>query len=110
MATVFVINEPKYQLDFSAAESFGEIVFVFPLWYKSTSRMASQAVSQAENVLKDFTSDDFLLFCGGDPTSFGIAMTVAAINTITPVKTLVWERPIDGKRGFYTVASFPFKQ
>jgi hypothetical protein len=109
MAKVFIINEPPQELDFTAAEEHGELVVVFPRSIRSTARMADAAVRRAEMILSEFTDKDYLLFCGGDPTSFGIVMTIAALNTRGAVKTLVWERPYNDKPGHYTVASFNFE-
>lgn len=110
MAKVYIINEPLAPLDFTAAKSIGDLIVVFPREMKSTSREPTAAVRRAEVILLGFTKDDYLLFCGGDPTSFGIAMTIAALNTQGVVKTLVWERPTNEVPGHYTVATFRFEE
>ena len=94
---VFVVNEPNISragttYDVSRAKRWGEISFVFtrdqPLPYVDPLF----AQRRAQDVMGAMTSDDFLVWAGGDPLGLVIAAAIAYSATGQFVGYLSWNK------------------
>ena len=97
MPKVFVVNEPNVSragrtYDVSPARRWGEMVFIFtrdmPLPYVDPV----YAQRRADDVLESMTSDDYLVWAGGDPLGLVIASAIAYAKTGTFMSYLSWDK------------------
>ena len=61
-------------LDYSQAERFGEVVFLFD-WNKQVVMSPQPTIRKLKTVLKDFSDNDYLLLVG-DPALIGLTTSV----------------------------------
>lgn len=100
MPKVFIVNEPdasrvpegRASYDTSPAAIFGELVYVFPAREDPPVRNRDLAMARAHEVLSEATSDDFLVWAGGDPFGMVIAAAVMADYTDGQFYYLMWDR------------------
>ena len=94
---VFVVNEPNTSragvtYDVSPARAWGEINFVFTRDMPTPSVNPIFAQRRAQDVLGDMTSDDYLVWAGGDPLGLVIASAVAYVATGQFLSYLAWDK------------------
>lgn len=100
MPRVFIVNEPdesrapegRATYDTNPARAFGKIVFINPADRPVPVRDPEGAVDRAHAVLADVTSEDYLVWAGGDPLGLIIAAAVMADNTDGKFTYLKWDR------------------
>ncbi len=108
---VFVIQKPrpggvkKITYDISPALEFGTFVYVFDENDQPGLTPVPSSL-KALRALGEFSSKDFLLWAGGDPCAFAIAVMAASWANNGSVNFLRWERgrEFDGERkgrGYY---------
>jgi hypothetical protein len=109
MPKVYLVNEPRVNnrgeiLDYSKAETYGEVVIIFDAnkWPKP-SKDASAALKHASDVLDDLTEDDYILYCGGDAIALAIVAMIADKFLEGRTKFLRWDRYKDSDDGQYRV-------
>ena len=94
---VFVVNEPNTSragvtYDVSPARAWGEITFVFTRNMPVPNVDPIFAQRRAQDVLGDMTSDDYLVWAGGDPLGLVIASAVAYVATGQFLSYLAWDK------------------
>lgn len=92
-ARVFVVNEPSKDdgsrtMDISPASDHGELVFLCPAGNPPLD--LRPMVDQMKNLLKDFSSEDFLLPVG-HPMLIAVAGALAARASGGRIKMLLWK-------------------
>lgn len=100
MSKVFIVNEPdesrvpagRASWDTSPAAYFGEMVYVFEAHNPPPVRDREAALARAHEVLSEATSDDFLVWAGGDPFGMVIVAAVMADYTDGQFTYLMWDR------------------
>lgn len=100
MPKVFIVNEPdesrvpagRASYDTSPAAFFGDLVYVFQAHEDPPVRNRDHAMERAHEVLSEATSEDFLVWAGGDPFGMVIAAAVMADYTDGEFTYLMWDR------------------
>lgn len=111
MATVYLVQQPRpsrergWTPDLSSAQQFGKIVPVFMADDK-VDFLPGESLFKARSVLRDFTSDDYLLYVHGSPVAFALCVSVVTQFMPHGYRLLRWERrPNNGirdpKDGYY---------
>ena len=96
MSKVYLIQEipgttkgqPKYNI--LGAQKYGEIVTLLPE-YSQMILSPGPLIQKLRTLLKDITSDDYLLL-GGDPAIIGVTCSVVSDLTNCQYKLLKWDR------------------
>lgn len=113
MPRVFVAHQPRpagansrTNFDITPALNYGEVVFVFESSF-SPSSDPDGALDIATEKMKDMTSEDYVLWAGGDPLASIIVGAVAFDMTDGEFNYLRWDRErgdggVATGRGFYT--------
>lgn len=100
--TIYVVHEPragsKYAAYDLAAQTapFGKIKYVFDVRKRPTDE-ADDCGYHAQQALKTFSDDDFLLWLGGDPVGLALCAMIAARQNQGAVKMLRWVEEHNGK-------------
>ena len=82
------IGQPKYNI--LGAQKFGQIVTVFP--ERSQIIMSpGPLIQKLKTLLKDYTTDDYLLL-SGDPAIIGVVCSVVSDITNGKFNLLKWDR------------------
>ena len=82
------IGQPKYNI--LGAQKFGQIVTVLP--ERSQIIMSpGPLIQKLKTLLKDYTTDDYLLL-SGDPAIIGVVCSVVSDITNGKYKLLKWDR------------------
>lgn len=100
MPKVFIVNEPdesrvpagRASWDTSPAGYFGDLVYVFTADNPPPVRDREAAIARAHEVLSEATSDDFLVWAGGDPFGMVLAAAIMADYTDGQFTYLMWDR------------------
>lgn len=100
MPKVFIVNEPdesrvpagRQSWDTSPAAYFGDLEYVFLADNPPPVRDRDAALERAHEVLSEATSEDFLVWAGGDPFGMVIAAAVMADYTDGKFTYLMWDR------------------
>lgn len=100
MPRVFIVNEPdesrapegRAAYDTNPARAFGQVVFINPADQPVPVRDPERAVERAHDVLSDATSDDYLVWAGGDPLGLILAASILADKTDGQFTYLKWDR------------------
>ena len=87
--TVYVIQRSPGR-DISSAEEFGELKDIIP-FKKQIVLSSGPIVFQAQKVLRNFNSDDYLLLMG-DPSIIGACCAIASKHNGGKFKVLKWDR------------------
>lgn len=123
--TVFIIQQPRqnrhnWQPDFSSAEKYGELRFVFDA-HERVYALPNPSMKKAQRTLKDFDFEkDYILWPNiGDPQAmfaFAFAFGLEQLLAVDYVNVLQWnrKREEDGSRdpsvGFYVPIRYNFKE
>ena len=110
MSKVYVVNRPVknkfgWVPDLTDASRYGSLEIVFEANDKPQF-LPGPSVQKARRIMKDFSSEDYLLWPGGgDPIAVMIACMIAS-EKASPVRVLRWERNIDEgerdrRKGYY---------
>lgn len=101
MSRVIIINEPrpcrftgrKHFYDITPASDFGEVEFLFKYDNFAPSANPEEALILAQDVLKDFHEEDFIVWAGGDP--FGMIVAAIALAGKPVINYLKWDKLLD---------------
>jgi hypothetical protein len=104
MSKVYLIQEipgttkgqPKYNI--LGAQKYGEIVTLLPE-YSQMILSPGPLIQKLRTLLKDVTSDDYLLL-GGDPAIIGVTCSVVSDLTNGKYKLLKWDKQ---ERKYYPI-------
>jgi hypothetical protein len=110
LAKVYIVNRPKvnkfgWTPDLSDASRYGSLEVIFEANDKPQF-LPSPSIQKARQVMKDFCSEDYILWPGGgDPIAVMIVCMIASENSPI-VRVLRWERNIeegdrDRRKGWY---------
>lgn len=93
--TVYVVHEPRAGTKYAAYDlagqsaPFGKTKFVFETKKRPTDE-ADDCGFHAQQALKTFGDDDFLLWLGGDPVGLALCAMIAARQNHGAVRMLRW--------------------
>ena len=100
--TVYVVHRPQQRgpdnsYDVSSAVEYGPLEYIYEdgfIPYRDPER----AETIAWDKLKDFTSDDYLLWAGGDPAGMVIVSMILGFRTDGEINLLRWDRDKDTRQ------------
>lgn len=101
MPDVYVTQQPPIDRDLQTVTAYGTVRVLLPRRAQPSADPDEYYPKVAE-ALQNFTKNDFVLYAGGDPLAYAMALLVLADMGFTRVNTLRWERnkARDGS-GFY---------
>jgi hypothetical protein len=107
MNTVYVIQEPHENRDFSSAKEYGKLQFILSAG-ENPSLYPAKAIGILRTALKNFSGSDYIVWAGGDPMSPILAGIVLGQLGFKEINFLKWDRQRrEGVRtgsGFYVPA------
>ena len=110
MPKVYVVNRPiknkfGWVPDLTDASRYGALEVVFEANDKPQF-LPMPSIQKARRIMKDFSSEDYLLWPGGGDPIAGMIACMIASEKATTVRVLRWERNIeegerDRRKGYY---------
>ena len=92
-------------LDYTQAERFGEVIILFD-GNKQVVMSPQPTIRKLRTLLKDFTSEDYLLL-SGDPATIGVVCSVVSDITNGKYKLLKWDRQ---EKTYYPLEMYLFSK
>ena len=96
-------GKPKYNV--MGASKYGEIKTLLPM-YSQMILSPGPLIQKLRTLLKDYTSDDYLLL-SGDPATIGVICSVVSDMTNGKFKFLKWDRQ---EKTYYPIEIDLFKK